>query len=125
MSMVLADTSVWIDHFRHRDEELARLLEAGLLVMHPFIIGELACGSLAHRGEVLYMLAQLPAVTQATHNEALTLLDQRKIMGTGLGWIDVNLLASSLISGCQLWTRDTRLHTAARNLEQSPFARGA
>src|ERR1044072_9176532 len=106
MSMVFADTSVWIDHFRHRDEELARLLEAGLLVMHPFIIGELACGTLAHRGEVLYMLAQLPAVTQATHNEALTLLEQRQIMGTGLGWIDVHLLASSLISGRQLWPAD-------------------
>jgi len=93
--------------------------------MHPFVIGELACGTLAHRAEVLYMLAQLPTATQATHDEALTLLDQRKLAGTGLGWIDVHLLASSLISGCQLWTRDTRLHTAARNLEQSPFARGA
>jgi predicted nucleic acid-binding protein len=115
--MILADTSVWVDHLRKGNRRLQRLLESGLVVCHPFVIGELACGHLRNRAEVLTLLAALPSATVAGHEEALRLVSDRKLFGKGLGWIDVHLLASALLTGCTLRTRDRALTTAARALK--------
>lgn len=108
--MILVDTSVWIDHLRRGDSALAAALEAGLVLMHPFVIGEVACGNLLHRDHVLSLMRDLPPAPVASHAEALAFIDQRKLMGRGLGYVDVHLLASTVLSGAaKLWTRDKRL----------------
>ena len=88
---------------------------SGLIVCHPFVIGELACGNMRNREEILYLLAALPSATVAEHDEVLSLLSDRKLHGKGLGWIDMHLLASTLLSGCTLWTKDKALAEAARS----------
>lgn len=110
---MLVDTSVWIDHFRRSNQDLEYLLEEGLVLTHPFVIGELACGSLAKRSQVLDLLAALPTVLVATTDEAHALVDRHRLFGTGLGWIDVHLLASAKLSQQPLWTTDRRLRAAA------------
>ena len=117
--MILVDTSVWIDHFRKGDRELERLLDEGLVLGHPFVIGELACGNLKNREEILSLLSVLPSASVATHEEALRLLSDRQLPGRGLGWIDVHLPASALLSGATLWTRDRVLETTAAALGAS------
>src|SRR3954454_16263126 len=115
--MILVDTSVWIDHFRQGDPALATALEAGQVLMHPFVVGELACGNLARRGEVLGLLQALPQAPVATDNEALGFIDRRNLMGRGIGYIDVHLLASVALDGtATLWTRDKRLAALAVHL---------
>ena len=115
--MILVDTSVWIDHFHRSLPPLAEALEREEVLTHPFVIGELACGTLAKRREVLDLLAALPAAARATDEEALALIERRTLMGKGLGYIDVHLLAAVLLTErAQLWTRDRRLHTAATQL---------
>lgn len=114
--MVLVDTSVWIAHFRERQGVLEQLLTDGLVFTHPFVRGELACGNLRKRTSILSDLAALPAATRASDDEAMHLLENRNLSGRGLGWIDVHLLASALISHCRLWTLDKRLSTAASQL---------
>lgn len=114
--MILADTSVWIEHFRKNSRELSALLLDGRVVCHPFVIGELACGHLRNRAEILSLLAALPGARVAEHDEALRVAALHKLYGQGLGWIDVHLLASSLLTGCALWTRDKALVAAARAL---------
>ena len=111
--MILVDTSVWIDHLRRGDQELARLLNEGVVLCHPFVIGELACGNLRNRTEILSLLAALPTPTIASHQEALHLVANRKLTGKGLGWIDVHLLASAFLSKCSLWTKDKALGAVA------------
>jgi predicted nucleic acid-binding protein len=113
---VLVDTSVWINHFRRSDAGLERLLDEGRVSIHPFVIGELACGSLKRRGEVIDLLSALPVVTTATHEEALQFVDDQPLYGTGLGWIDVHLLASARLSNESLWSADARLRRAAIRL---------
>ncbi len=115
--MILVDTSVWVDHLRKGDRELSALLNEGQVACHPFVIGELACGNLRNRAEILSLLAALPRVIAAGHDEALRLLSDRKLHGKGLGWIDVHILASCLLDGCTLWTRDRALAAAARALK--------
>jgi len=115
--MILVDTSVWIDHLRKGDSELASLLNEGVVLCHPFVIGELACGNLKNRDEILSLLAALPAPLVASHEEGLRLVADRKLAGKGLGWIDVHLLASALLSKCTLWTKDKALGTAAGSLK--------
>ena len=116
--MILVDTSVWIDHLRSGEPSLAAALEGGRVVMHPFVLGELACGNLANRGEVLELLGNLPAAPTATDPEALDFIERRALMGRGIGYIDVHLLASTALSGeSRLWTRDRRLRAAATELE--------
>ena len=116
--MVLVDTSVWIEFLRAGEPALAQALEAGLVLAHPFVIGELACGNLANRGEILGLLGGLPSVPQATHAEVLHLIDTRRLMGRGIGYVDVHLLAASLLSAdARLWTRDRRLAELARELD--------
>ncbi len=114
--MILADTSIWIDHFRHGTNGLRDLLNEGQVAIHPFVIGELACGSLKDRALILTSLNTLPPVRAATHGEVIALLDQHKLWGLGLGWVDVHLLASTLLSNCRLWSGDDRLAKAAKRL---------
>ncbi|MGO9229491.1 MAG: type II toxin-antitoxin system VapC family toxin [Bryobacteraceae bacterium] len=114
--MVLADTSVWIQHFRRGEPRLANFLADGLVLMHPFVLGELACGSLKNRSETLSDLQELPLAKVASTVEALQLIEGQRLWGCGLGWIDVHLLASALLSNCDLWTLDKRLGDAAARL---------
>jgi predicted nucleic acid-binding protein len=112
--LIVVDTSVWIDHFRQSDPELVAVLQAGEVLIHPFVIGELACGNLGNRANILALLSALPAAPVATHDEALDLIDARGLMGHGIGYLDVHLLASVMLAGsATLWTRDRRLSTAA------------
>jgi predicted nucleic acid-binding protein len=115
--VILVDTSVWIDHFRKRDAALGEALQDGEVLTHSFVIGELACGNLGNRREILSLLDALPRAREATHEEVMALVDRRRLMGKGLGYIDVHLLASSLLTpDATLWTRDRRLATAASAL---------
>jgi predicted nucleic acid-binding protein len=113
---VLVDTSVWIDHFRRSNADLEHLLDEGRVVMHPFIIGELACGSLKRRDHVIELLEALPIAPVATHGEVMHFVDNHRLSGTGLGWIDVHLLASARLAGQALWSADRRLREAAMRL---------
>ena len=115
--MILVDTSVWVDHLRNGDAALRAALLEGHVVTHPFVIGELACGAMRQRDEVLGLLSALPAARVATHAEALALVDAHRLAGSGVGWIDVHLLASARLSHLRLWTRDQRLSAAARRLK--------
>ncbi len=113
---MLADTSVWIDHFRRGNDRLASYLEKGEVEVHPFVIGELACGNLKRRDEVLRLLASLPQVVPAEHPEVLSLVADRSLAGCGLGWVDAHLLGSTLLAHTTLWTLDRRLREPARRL---------
>lgn len=116
--MILADTSVWIDHLRSGEPTLVEALEGGRVLMHPFVLGELACGNLEQRDEVLRLLEDLPAAPRATDPEVLGLIERRALMGRGIGYIDVHLLASTALTGdARMWTRDERLAAAAAELE--------
>jgi predicted nucleic acid-binding protein len=113
---VLADTSVWVQHFRRGEPALAALLSDGLLLMHPFIVGELACGNLKNRPAIMSYLHALPLAPLASSAEVHRLIEDRRLFGRGLGWIDVHLLASTLLSGSRLWTNDKRLASVASQL---------
>jgi len=113
---VLVDTSVWVDHLRRGNAGLATALEELRVWAHPLVIGELACGHLEHRAELLRLLETLPQPPQATHSEALAFLEGHRLIGQGLGWIDVHLLASAALAGTALWTLDERLASTARRL---------
>jgi predicted nucleic acid-binding protein len=114
---VLVDTSVWVDHLRKRNPMLIKLLEQAQVWTHSFVIGELACGNLAQRSKVLGALAELPQAPVASHEEVLTLIDARRLMGRGLGWIDMHLLASAALAKIPFWTVDKRLSTVAAELQ--------
>ena len=115
--MILVDTSVWVDHLRRRDAALAGALEAGEVLTHPFVIGELACGHLQRRGELLGLLAALPAAPVATQAEALAYIERHALGGRGIGFLDVHLLAATSLAGdAKLWTRDKRLAAVAASL---------
>lgn len=113
---MLVDTSVWVEHFRHGDAALSALLEQGEAECHPFIIGELACGSLRRRSEVLVLLRALPPVPVAEHDEVLAFIERHRLMGRGIGWIDAHLLASAKLAQSSLWTHDRRLSLVAQAL---------
>ncbi len=115
--MILVDTSVWIDHLRAGDDGLIALLNSSQVLMHPCVEGELACGNLRNRSEVLVLLRDLPRAVVATDDEALFFIEQRSLMGRGIGYIDACLLAAtSLTSQDYLWTRDKRLAAVAHEL---------
>lgn len=115
--MILVDTSVWVDHLRIGDAHLAALLERGSVVMHPFVVGEIACGSLTHRAPIIELLRELPAATVAEGDEVLGFIERHALHGKGIGYVDVHLLASvALTQGASLWTRDKRLQAAADDL---------
>jgi predicted nucleic acid-binding protein len=111
--MVLVDTSVWVSHLRNGDSLLESLLNSGMVVCHPFIIGELACGNLEKRSEILTLLNALPSAKLATHEEVMHFIDSRHMMGKGLGYIDVHLLSSAILSEAPILTYDQKLKTIA------------
>ncbi|AGS25819.1 type II toxin-antitoxin system VapC family toxin [Rhizobium etli] len=113
--MILVDTSIWIDHFRHRDAELSKIIEEDRLLCHPFVIGELALGSLRDRDAVMAFLAAQREAFIATHDEVMTMIDRHLIFSMGIGYTDAHLLASTLLDRrSTLWTRDKRLAAAAQ-----------
>jgi predicted nucleic acid-binding protein len=115
--MILVDTSVWVDHLRTGEPRLADALNHGQVVVHPFVIGELACGNLRAREEVLHSLAHLPSARRASDEEAWFLIESRTLMGRGIGYVDVHLLAAALLDDePRLWTRDRRLAAIAAEL---------
>jgi predicted nucleic acid-binding protein len=113
---VLVDTSVWINHFRLPNVDLEQLLDEGRVATHPFVIGELACGSLRQRTEVLHLIEALPFVPVATHDEVLAFIERQHLAGSGLGWIDLHLLASARLGRQSLWSADRRLRETATRL---------
>jgi len=104
--MILADTSVWVAHLRDGTIGLDSLLMEGQVITHPFIIGELACGNLKYRSEILTLLNALPMATQAEHEEVMQFIENHSLMGRGLGFIDMHLLVSATLSAVFLWTLD-------------------
>jgi predicted nucleic acid-binding protein len=113
---MLVDTSVWVEHLRRGDPKLSALLGRDGVECHPFIIGELACGSMRRRFELLSHLQTLPHVLVASHDEVLTFIERHRLMGRGIGWIDAHLLASAALSNTLLWSRDQRLSEVATEL---------
>jgi len=112
--VILADTSVWVAHFRTRSAGLSLALADGKILGHPHVVGELACGTLRNRAGILGLLRDLPQATVATHEEALSCVETNRLYGRGLGWTDVHLLASALLSSARLWTLDGALAREAR-----------
>ena len=111
--MILVDTSVWVEHLRHGVPRLATLLQKGEVLIHPWVIGELACGKLRNRPRVLELMQDLPSVTVASDAEVLLLIERERLMGRGIGYDDAHLLASARLSHCRLWTQDSRLAAVA------------
>ena len=122
--MVLVDTSVWVDHLSRGNAPLVDLLNEGLVACHPFVIGELACGRLRNRVEILGLLTALPQARLAEQDELLGLIDRHRLFGRGLGWVDIHLLGSAYLSGCTLWSSDKALAEAARRLGVATEADG-
>ncbi len=118
--MILADTSVWIAHLRHGSEDLRRALEAGEVLCHPHVVGELACGNLRNRENILEFLRALPAATVATDDEVLACIERNRLYGTGLGYTDIHLLASAMLTPTRLWTLDAALGREVRRLRLAP-----
>jgi predicted nucleic acid-binding protein len=115
--MILVDTSVWIDHFRTGDPHLSGLLTRRLVKLHPWVVGELACGNLANRVGVLRNLQRLPQLSVAREHEVLFLIERHQLMGKGIGYMDAHLITAALAEGAQLWTRDKRLMAAVCGID--------
>jgi predicted nucleic acid-binding protein len=118
--VILVDTSVWMEHLRRSLPRLAALLQEGEVLIHPWVIGELACGNLRNRSQVRDLLQGLPEATVASDSEVLLLIERERLMGRGIGYVDAHLLAAAWLSHCRLWTQDLRL--AAVALEQGVAA---
>lgn len=114
--MILADTSIWVDHLRSGLPSLAERLSEGGVLIHPWVIGELACGNLRDRSRLLQLLQGLPQAPLATDGEVMLLIERRRLMGRGIGWIDAHLLASTLLASARLWSGDQRLSVIATEL---------
>jgi predicted nucleic acid-binding protein len=114
--VILVDTSVWVDHFREGVSDLATLLERGEVLIHPFVVGELACGNLSARAETIELLQQLRSTTLADHVEVMSFIEAKRLHGRGVGYVDVHLLASAAIDGVRLWTKDRSLRALATRL---------
>lgn len=119
--MVLVDTSVWVAHLRQGDIGLDDLLNEGRVVCHPFIIGELACGNIRNRSAILEDLQALPRAIPAEHEEVMEIIENYRLMGKGLGYIDMHLLASALLTKITLWTLDKKLHEIAVEFGLNPY----
>jgi predicted nucleic acid-binding protein len=115
--MILVDTSVWIEHFRSGSNGLDALLNDGQVACHPYVIGELACGNLKNRTRILSLLQDLPKAVQADDDEVLQFIEEHQLMGKGLGFIDLHLLASALMTRIPLWTADKRLRELFMQLQ--------
>jgi len=115
--MILVDATIWVEHFRFGHKALIDALEGSLVVTHPFVIGELACVNLGQRGATLKLLDQLPKAPVASDAEVRHMIEERELYGSGLGWMDMHLLASvRLMPGGELWTRDKKLKSMSRGL---------
>lgn len=114
--MILVDTSVWVDHLRNGNDALSERLLKNEVSCHPMIIGELACGNLKRRKEILALLHALPTVGRVSADEILFFIEQHRLSGRGLGLVDIHILASCVISRTPLWTMDGRLRQAANEL---------
>ena len=117
--MILVDTSIWVSHLRHGSRQLENLLYDAEVMCHPFIIGELACGNLKNRIEILSLLRALPSAPTIEFDEFLFFIERNRLIGTGIGFVDVHLLASAQLAGVPLWTTDKRLKSAATRLKVS------
>ena len=115
--MILVDTSVWVDHLHKDNAPLIQLLDAGRVLVHPFVIGEIALGQMRQRKAILTALSDLPRTQVATEEEAMSFIERHALYGRGVGYIDVHLLAAArLTAGAALWTTDRRLHAVADTL---------
>jgi hypothetical protein len=114
--MVLVDTSVWVSHLREGDVGLEKLLNDGEVVCHPFIIGELACGNLKNRREILIHLQSLPKTILAEDEEVLEFIENHQLMGKGLGYIDIHLIAAAVLTDVLLWTFDKTLDKISKKI---------
>ena len=114
--MVLVDTSVWISHFRDGNSRLQKQLEEGRVVSHPFIIGELACGNITNRTEIISLMQSLPTLDVVEQDELLLFIEHHKIMGKGLGFVDVHLIAATMLAGIPIWTLDKKLRGVSSKL---------
>ncbi len=114
--MILVDTSVWIDHLRNGSDALGDLLNEGEVACHPLVIGELACGNLQQRKDILSLLHALPTIGRVSDDEVLFFIEKHRLYGRGLGLIDIHLLASCSVGHGRLWTLDNRLHKAATDI---------
>ena len=115
--MILVDTSVWIDHLRKTNPQLIQLLSKALVLTHPFIIGELACGNLHKRTQFLMLMKNLPISEEASNQEVLYFIEHNQLMGRGIGYIDTHLLASTALTAeTKIWTYDKRLKNSAYDL---------
>ena len=117
--MVLIDTSIWISHLRDGNSCLEKLLNDGNVLCHPFIIGELACGNIKNRTEILSLLQSLPLAKKAKHDEVLKFIENKKLMSKGLGYVDIHLLTSAILSDSLLWSFDKELNKIALELNIS------
>jgi len=123
--VVLVDTSVWVSHLREGNAKLEALLNEGMVVCHPFIIGELACGTMRNRAQILSLLQSLPTAEIAEHSEVLLFIERNRLVGKGLGYVDVHLLASAVLTDISLWTLDRKLQQASARIGlQSPWPAG-
>jgi predicted nucleic acid-binding protein len=114
--MVLVDTSVWVAHLRVGAVGLDALLSEGHVFCHPFVIGELACGNLKNRGEILSLLQALPAAVHAEHEEVMHFIEKHGLMGKGLGYVDAHLLVAAVLTQAPLWTFDKKLQESSSRL---------
>jgi len=112
--VVLVDTSVWVAHLRQGAIGLETLLHEGRVVCHPFIVGELACGNIRNRSEIIFLLRRLPGAIRANHEEVMQFIEHSGLMAKGLGYIDMHLMAAARLTGVALWTLDKRLNAAAK-----------
>lgn len=114
--MILLDSSVWMDHLRARVEPVTKRLEQNEIAIHPFVVAEIALGSIANRARVLWLLQRLPGVPKAHDDEVLNLIDREKLFGAGIGFVDAHLLASARLADMPLWTSDKKLKSVAERL---------
>ncbi len=114
--MILLDSSVWIDHLAKSNDKVVEVLDTQEVVAHPFVIGELACGTMRQRELFLSQLALLPSLPMASHTECMTLLSANRLWGIGLSWINVHLLASCRIARVRVWTNDSALMLVSKRL---------
>ena len=121
--MVLVDTSIWINHFHKSDNKLQNLLYELNVTCHPFIVGELACGNIRNREEILTLLQGLPSEKVVSNEELLFFIDKHKLMGRGIGFVDIHLLAAAKLMGHLLWSADKRLNSVAAEMGLSFKAR--
>lgn len=115
--MIIVDTSVWIEHLRKTDTQLVQLLDKSLVLTHPFIIGELACGNLHNRLQILTLLKNIPSAKEASHQEVLYFIEHNQLMGCGIGYIDAHLLTSTaLTNDTKIWTYNKRLENLSNEI---------